>query len=243
MSSRMSSLPLARPAAVLAVSALALLPVAVPASAHVTANVAGTAEQGGFAKVSFRVPNERDDAATTKLEIFLPAAHPLAFVSVRAAAGWSAEAEKSKLATPVRMKGSTLTRAVAKIVWTGGQIGTGRFEEFDVSMGPLPTNVTTLAFTAVQTYSDGEVVRWDQPHAGGAEEPEHPAPMIELVPASQAEGAMAHNVRQSSVDLAAAKSGDADEGTARALGWLGLAAGLAGLVLGGLSLLRGRRRA
>ena len=59
---------------------------ATSAFAHVTVNPKEAA-QGGYAKLAFRVPNERDNASTTKLEVNLPADHPFASVSVRPAAG------------------------------------------------------------------------------------------------------------------------------------------------------------
>src|SRR3712207_8798162 len=46
---------------------------------------------GGYAKLAFRVPNERDNAGTTKLEINFPAEHPFASVSVRPQPGRSEE--------------------------------------------------------------------------------------------------------------------------------------------------------
>jgi periplasmic copper chaperone A len=52
-----------------------------PASAHVSVQP-GTAEQGGFTKVAFRVPNERANASTSKLEVILPTDHPISFVSM-----------------------------------------------------------------------------------------------------------------------------------------------------------------
>ncbi|KAA9154706.1 YcnI family protein [Amycolatopsis acidicola] len=160
---------------------------AVPASAsaHVTANP-GTAEQGGYAKVSFRVPNERDDASTTQLEIDLPADHPLASVSTRAVPGWTAQVQKTPLAQPITTDDGQLTEAVSKIVWTGGKIPPGQFEEFDVSIGPLPTDTGELAFKALQTYDNGEIVRWIDTASPGAPEPEHPAPTLTLTPKNAA---------------------------------------------------------
>jgi hypothetical protein len=43
--------------------------------------------------------------------------------------------------------------------------------------------VDALSFPAVQTYSDGEVVKWDQVAKDGADEPEHPAPTLKLAAA------------------------------------------------------------
>ena len=48
----------------------------------------------------------------------------------------------------------------------------------------MPTDVTELAFPAVQTYSSGEEVAWIDTAADGAE-PEHPAPTVQLVAADR----------------------------------------------------------
>ncbi len=56
-----------RIAAIGGVCAVVLLTLAGVAWAHVTVNP-HTAQQGSYTKVSFRVPNERDDASTTQLE-------------------------------------------------------------------------------------------------------------------------------------------------------------------------------
>jgi uncharacterized protein YcnI len=68
-----------------AVAALTLA-LAVPAAAHVTVNP-NTAVQGGYTKVTFRVPNESDAASTTKVEVNLPLDAPFASVSLKPVAG------------------------------------------------------------------------------------------------------------------------------------------------------------
>jgi uncharacterized protein YcnI len=175
--------------AVVAGAAVALtLALAAPASAHVTVNP-NTAVQGGYAKVTFRVPNESDQATTTKVEINLPADAPFASVSLKPVAGWTMVAEKTKLATPIEAHGGQLTEAVSKITWTAAPaaaIKPGEFQEFDVSLGPLP-RVPQVVFKALQTYSDGTIVRWiDEPTTDGTE-PESPAPVLKLTAAPPAE--------------------------------------------------------
>ena len=55
-----------------------------------------------------------------------------------------------------------------------------------MSADPLPDGVAQLAFKAIQTYSNGDIVRWiDLPQAGQPA-PEHPAPVLALTPASAA---------------------------------------------------------
>lgn len=46
------------------------------ASAHVSVQPQGPAAKGGYATVNFKVPNERDDASTVKLEVSFPTDHP-----------------------------------------------------------------------------------------------------------------------------------------------------------------------
>ncbi|MDN3351833.1 YcnI family protein [Actinomadura sp. DC4] len=218
-----------RAAAVSGLAALALTAVATAASAHVTANPS-TAEPGSYSKVSFRVPNEEPKADTTKLEITLPTDHPIASVSVRPVPGWSVKVTSAKLATPLKSDDGEITKAVSTITWSGGKITPGQFQEFDVSMGPLPTDTDRLMFKTAQTYSNGEVVNWDQDPGNGGQEPEHPAPTVRLVKAAGA----------GTAPKAAPSSTDSSDGTARWLGGLGLAAGIIGLAAGVYGLTRKR---
>ncbi|WP_329519083.1 YcnI family copper-binding membrane protein [Spirillospora sp. NBC_01491] len=219
-------------------TAISVAGLATAASAHVTVNP-GTAEQGGYTKVSFRVPNERDDAGTTKVRVDLPADHPLASVSVRPVPGWTVKVDKSRLPTPVQTEGGELTEAVTRITWTGGRIEAGQFQEFDVSMGPIPTGIDRLVFKTEQTYSGGEVVKWDQNQVDGQDEPEHPAPVLRLTPKGAT--AVAEAGPADKAKAGAPSGGGEDDGTARLLGGLGLAAGVIGIAAGGLGLARSRR--
>ena len=68
------------------VTAAVLLAAATPALAHVTAQP-GQAEQGGYAVISLRVPTESDTAGTVKLQVTLPADHPISSVRTTPARG------------------------------------------------------------------------------------------------------------------------------------------------------------
>lgn len=223
-----------------AVAAAAAAALAFPAaaSAHVTVNP-NTATQGGYTKVTFRVPNERDDASTTKVEIALPTDKPIASVSLRPVQGWTTVAENGKLATPIKTDDGEITEAVVKITWTAAPdaaIKPHQFQEFDVSLGPLPAT-DQLVFKALQTYSDGEVVRWiDEPAAGT--EAEHPAPVLKLTKKADA-SAPASAAGPAAV--ADDDGGDGD-GTAVGLGVAGLVLGLAALVVAVLAFRRATPR-
>jgi uncharacterized protein YcnI len=215
-----------------AVVAACLLLLAAPGWAHVTVNPR-EAVQGGYTALSFRVPNETDDTSTTKVEVFLPQEHPLASVSVRPHPGWHAKVVTKKLAKPLSTDDGEVTDGVYSITWTPDRakdaLQPGQYDEFDVSVGPLP-EVSSLTFKTLQTYSDGTVVRWiDQPAAAGQPEPEHPAPVLTLLPAS--------------ADPASASAGsesDGSDGTATTALVLSIVALLLGAGAWGTSLLRRR---
>lgn len=219
-----------RPAKLLAAGAAAACTVtllAAPALAHVTVNPK-TAAPGAWSTFAFQVPNERDNADTTELEVFFPTDHPIPSVSVEPVPGWTIHIQKQKLATPIRTDDGTVTEAVSAVTWSGGHIAPGQFQSFDVEMGPLPTGVRTLYFKAIQTYSDGTVVRWiDLPSAGGGE-PAHPAPALTLSAATAS-------------PAAATPAKSASTAPALAVGVAGLVFGLAGLAVGGVALRRSRR--
>lgn len=173
---------LARTATVLGAAATAVVLTAAPALAHVTVHADSTA-QGGYAKLTFRVPTERDDASTTTLQVTFPSQYPLASVSVQPHPGWAFRVVTGKLAKPITTDDGKVTTAVRTITWTADSaadaIGPGEFDEFAVSAGPLP-KASEIRFPTLQTYSDGQVVRWVEVAAAGAPEPEHPAPTLQL---------------------------------------------------------------
>lgn len=236
----------ARAGVLLAVAGSAALLGTGVASAHVTAKVIGeTATQGGYTKITFRVPNEDNAAGTTKLEIKLPAEYPLTSVRTKAIPGWTAQITKTKLDKPITSHGAEITEAVSSVTWTaapGTRIGPGEFGEFEVSAGKLPENTDSLVIPAIQTYDSGKVVAWDQPPADGTE-PEKPAPVVKLT--KKTEGGDHHagpaaNEAKADDHAAEAKTAGTDD-TARWLGGAGLAVGALGLGLGAGATIRARR--
>ncbi|MFE7129770.1 YcnI family protein [Streptomyces sp. NPDC057638] len=156
-----------------------------PAFAHVSVQPQGEAAQGGYATVLFKVPNERDNASTVKLEVTLPTAHPLASVLPQAVPGWKATVTRAPLAKPLEVHGEKITEAVTKVTWTsaGAKVEPGQFQQFPLSIGQLPENADRLVFKALQTYDNKEVVRWIEEPTKGTPEPQSPAPVLELAPA------------------------------------------------------------
>ena len=204
----------------------ALVLVASVASAHVTVS-SPDAAPGGFGKIVFRVPTESPDAATTKVRITLPKDTPFAFLNTQVKPGWTVDVKEEKLAKPTKVGDSTLTKAVRTVTWTatGDGIGPGEFDEFALSGGPFPDDAATLRFAAEQTYSDGEIVAWDQVGSDGGE-PEHPAPTLTLT--------------DPAAEPTSETTDSGTDGTARTLAIAALALAAVGLVM---SLRQNRQRA
>lgn len=240
-----------RIAAAGAVSGIAVLALSAPAFAHVSVQPEGTAAKGGYAVVDFKVPNERDNASTTKLEVNFPTDHPLASVMPQPVPGWKAEVTKSKPAKPLESHGKQITEVVTKVTWTadGKGIEPGYFQKFPVSLGALPEDTDELVFKAIQTYDNKEVVRWIEVPQEGQEEPDNPAPVLELAAAEGdahgSSGAKAEDDAETAAQNTAADtssdsgSGDGSDTTARVLGIIGIVVGAAGVAYG---VLAGRRR-
>jgi uncharacterized protein YcnI len=223
---------------VVAATVLGLLAVAVPAAAHVTVSP-NEAVQGGYARVAFRVPNESDDASTTKLEVHLPEDAPVASVSTQPVPGWTVAVTKRKLATPIEVHGSPVSEVVGSLTWTATSpdagIKPGQFQEFPVSMGPLP-KVDRMVFKTLQTYSDGAVVRWIEEPVNDGTELESPAPVLKLLPA--AAGAAATPATNNTVAVGDRQT----DGGGDWAGVAGLVAGVLALILAGLALARTRNQ-
>lgn len=235
-----------RLATVGALTGAAVLAVSVPAFAHVTVAAEGAAAKGGYAVVDFKVPNERDNASTTKLEVAFPTDHPLASVMPEPVNGWKVEVTKSKLDKPLEMHGKQISEAVSKVTWTatdGKGILPGYFQKFPVSVGALPQDADQLVFKALQTYSNKEVVRWIEVPQKGQAEPDNPAPTLQLTAAADdAHGAAAQNAAAGSKSAESTPTAAAESGsdtTARVLGIVGIVVGAAGVAYG---VFAGRRR-
>ena len=136
---------------------------------------------GGFSVISFRVPNERDDASTTKLRVLMPVDQPLASVRTTPLPGWTIATKDRQLEEPIDFFRSKVSSVVSELTWTatGPGLRPGQFQDFAVSLGQLPES-GEMVFRAIQTYSGGEVVKWNEVSVDDSVEPEHPAPVLTL---------------------------------------------------------------
>lgn len=227
----------------IAAAAAALLACAwaTPAQAHVTIHP-NVLPASGFTVVNVRVPNERDSARTTKVDVQLPSG--LLFVSHQPIAGWSARVTYRKLAQPVERHGEQIRQEAARVTWTatGRGIGRGEFVELPLSISVPDAAGSQLTFKALQGYSNGEVVRWI-----GAADTDAPAPRVAVIGES---GDVAD--RPSGVEGIDAMAGDPvdeaddaddadDDGPSLALVLVALALGAGGFVAGLAGLVAARR--
>jgi uncharacterized protein len=199
-------------------AALLLLPAV--AEAHVTVQP-DQAPAGGFVRLDVRVPNERDDANTIKVDLQLPPG--FAEASYQPVPGWSVKVTKSKLAKPIKTDDGLVTEQVSRITWsaknTADGIPRGAFQDFGLSVQVPGKAGDTLTFKALQTYSNGTIVRWI-----GARDSDTPAPTVQVTRATGAAPAATPTpapAKTSSNGLAV---------TALIVGALGLMTGVAALL-------------
>jgi len=214
---------------VLLVTAVLVAVGAPAASAHVTIQPS-QAPAGAFTVLNVRVPNERDDAATTKVDVQLP--DGFAFVSHQRLPGWTVT------------EGLEMPDQVKRITFTGqgrdGRIGPGVFQEFPLSVR-IPDGRTGAK--ALTTYSSGEVVRWI-----GAPDADEPAPQLTLAAAAAGEGgsvASAHGVGGDAAgedaDASPASTATTGDGDGTTLAVVAIAVGALRLATAAGALLTARR--
>jgi periplasmic copper chaperone A len=173
--------------AVLAGWVALLIVAAGPVSAHVTTDP-DSAPKGGEITLGFRVPNEEGSANTVQVEVDFPTDHPILGIAVEPLPGWTSQVTHKQLNPPVQSDDGPVTEAVSQIVWSGGSLEPGQFEEFKVLAQQLPKDADQVVFKVLQTYSNADVVRWIDPVQPGQPSPDHPTPILNLTSAAPATG-------------------------------------------------------
>jgi periplasmic copper chaperone A len=248
------SRPALRGTAVAVFALVTVLGIAVPASAHVTVASDDATKAADDATLTFRVPNERDDAVTMKLDIKFPTKNPIASVKPEPKTGWTVTMKTVKFNPPIKTDDGTITSGVGEVVYTATSkafgIPVNQADSFHLLVGPLP-DTDTVAFPTVQTYSNGTVASWVEPVTDPANPPENPAPVLTLVAAaaSDASPSAAAPAPGSSPSAAATPvpnlagyATTSQSNTARNLGIAGIVLGALGLLVGAFGITRARRR-
>ena len=172
--------PSPRGLAALAALTLAALTPAPAALAHATLDTA-EASAGSTARISLRVPHGCDGQATHTVELTLPegfyAAKPMP------KAGWELTTETGAYDTPYNNHGTEMTEGLRKVVWSGGDLEDGWYDEFTVrgTVGPDIAPGTVLYFPALQLCADGTT---DWTDTSGAADSAHPSPSLTVTAAT-----------------------------------------------------------
>jgi MYXO-CTERM domain-containing protein len=202
----------------------ATLVLAPGASAHVSVQPSEAPAQA-FVREDVRVPNEQDKASTTKVQVQLP--DGFADASYQPVPGWTVKVTKEKLAQPIKNdEGEEITEQVKRITWSGGEIAPGEFQDFPLSVQIPDEAGSALTFKAIQTYDNGDVVRWI-----GAPDAEEPAPQVKVTAASESEPAT----------TPANDEGDDEDDDSNTLAIIALVVGALGLLAGGAAFATRRR--
>jgi uncharacterized protein YcnI len=210
-----------RKVAVAVSAGLATLAYATPAWAHVTVDPS-QAPKGAEVTLGFRVPNEEATASTVKVQILFPSEHPVLGVDPEQVPGWSDQIHTAPLNPPIQTDDGPLTSYVSQIDWFGGSIPPGHFQEFPVLAQQLPTDTDQVVFKALQTYSNGTVVRWIQLTPPGGPVPDHPAPVLTLTaPRSGSASSSGDSDTLAVIAVVLGALGVVLGATALALGWRG----------------------
>lgn len=134
-----------------------------------------------------------------------------------------------------------MSTGVVEVSWTGGDLPDDRLQRFGISMKLPDRPGETLYFPVVQTCAEGETAWIEIPEAG-AEEPEHPAPGIELTAADagghgdEAATTTVAAVDTNSEQAAASGVGGGDDKDGTGLAIVALVVGGLGLVAGGVGI-------
>lgn len=205
---------------------LSALTLPVVASAHVTVNPKAV-PAGAFTLLAVRVPNERDDAATTKVVVKMPPG--IVSASYEPVAGWTTKITTATLAQPIQTPDGPISEAVSTITWTAARggaaaIAPGQFRDFPISVQIPGKAGDVLTFKALQTYSNGEVVRWI-----GGPSADEPAATVAVTAADGAGAAPSTTTPAAATADRASSSSNGLAVAALVLGALGLLAGLGAL--------------
>jgi uncharacterized protein YcnI len=223
---------------VLAAASVLLAPAA--AEAHISLHP-NTIPAGAFATLDVRVPGEQEGAYVTKVDLLFPPG--FTSVDYENVPGWSTRVIETKLATPIKEGGETISAEVSQIVWTWtgplGKVDNAQFINFPLSLA-IPENTAgkTLEFRTVQTYSNGQVVHWIEPTLTA----EHPSPRINVTAKGGViEDVAGHEAGPEAGQTGASQSTSAAPTTTVAKSSSGASKGLgiAALIVGALALLIG----
>lgn len=226
------------------------LGLAVPASAHISPDK-DSVPAGGFTAVSLTVPHGCEESPTSKIAVEIP--ESILNAAPQVVAGWDAEATETELDEPVESAhGDPVTERVSEISWTaeaGNELPPHFRQVFTIGFQAPEEVGERLYFKIVQTCTEGETA-WIEETTDGAEEPEHPAPFVDVVAADEGDGhgaaeeetttTAAGGDEEAATEPVAASTDSDDGGSSDGLAIGGLVLGALGLAAGGAALVKTR---
>ncbi len=208
------------------------------ASAHVTVEPDTTAA-GAYSVLTFSSSHGCEGSPTTSFTINIP--DSVADAKPTVYEGWDVKKVEEKLDEPLTLEdGSTITKHVGQIVYTAKTpLEDGYRMAFEVAMQNPEKAGETLAFPVLQECEKGQT-DWAEMPAEDQDphELESPAPTYTLTKASEEGHHAASDGEEDGEDLA--EAGREGDDASQIPGYLGLAAGVLGVVLGGIALSRTR---
>lgn len=220
------------------------------ASAHVGTDKSEVVA-GASTTVTFAIGHGCEDSPTNSMKFQIPASVVNAAPQVKP--GWTITTESEDLATPIESAhGAPQTDRVAVITFTaddGNAVDPHYRDTFTLAFR-APEELGVLPFKVIQGCETGEnawIAEWD----GTGEEPESPAPSVEVVAATAADDdehsdeATETTVATTGTTIEVAPTTPASAGgssdSSNGLAITGIVVGGLGLVVGGTALARGRR--
>ncbi|AJT43115.1 nuclear export factor GLE1 [Psychromicrobium lacuslunae] len=219
----------------IAVGTLGLMGLGISAAAaHVTVSASSTAANS-YTLLTFSVPHGCDGSATTKVAISLPEGIDDATPTVNP--NWTASKVTEKLAQPKTLEnGSKVSERTTQVVYTAKTPLDPELRDALVLSVKLPEKAgSQLNFPVLQSCVKGQT-NWSNLVKPGQDHDavEDPAPFVTLTAADTED----HAAQPS----AAAQPANSDNNAgSQAPGWIGLAAGLLGLLMGAFALFRTRK--
>ena len=133
---------------------------------------------GATTKITLRVPHGCNGEATHTVRIEIP--EGVYAVKPMPKPGWTLTTETGAYETPYNNHGRVMEEGVRAVIWSGGNLEDGWYDEFVVrgSVGPNMEDGTVLFFPAVQTCANGTA---DWTDTSGASGVPNPAPKLTLV--------------------------------------------------------------
>jgi uncharacterized protein YcnI len=229
-----------RAVSVLGMASAGLLLMAGPASAHIEPTEE-TVAASSPAVLTLQVPHGCDESPTRQLKIQIP--EDVLSVVPQVHPGWDITAPMTKLTTPAKdEEGNPITERVTEVTFIakpGSELSPHLRDTFSVGYTAPDKVGERLEFKTIQTCVKGETA-WIEPTPPGGDEPEHPAPTVEVVKAEK-EGADATTADPAKTDTSSKSSKSDDSDSAKGIAIGAIVVSILAIAVSGFAVMSSRR--